>query len=103
MIAASVQDIEEHASYTSYHWIKFIEYVGGMILTKKILAKTKALKEYIVAEFEINDFGELNIFLEIEQRKNKGLFLTRKICLDLLIEIGILTIMCYYNYFHSCY
>ena len=69
-----------------------IVYVDDMILTGDDSEEMKTLQEYLSAEFEMKDLGQLKYFLGIEVARSKqGISLSQhKYVLDLLSETGML-------------
>ena len=69
-----------------------IIYVDDMVMTRDDPSEMKLLQEYLAAEFEMKDLGQLKYFLGIEIAGSKqGIFLSqRKYVLDLLTETGML-------------
>ena len=69
-----------------------IVYVDDMILTGDDPEEMKTLREYLSAEFEMKDLGQLKYFLGIEVARSKqGISLSQhKYVLDLLSETGML-------------
>ncbi|XP_016719155.1 uncharacterized mitochondrial protein AtMg00810-like [Gossypium hirsutum] len=69
-----------------------IVYVDDIILTGDDSSKIESLKEFLSAEFELKDLGNLKYFLVMEVARSKiGISISqRNYILDLLSEVGML-------------
>ena len=89
------QSNADHTLFVKHKDVKvttLIVYVDDMILTGDDSKEMRTLQEYLSAEFEMKDLGQLKYFLGIEVARSKqGISLSQhKYLLDLLSETGML-------------